>query len=355
MRKQNGGVDKILIMLVLGLTLFGILMLANASTIQAQNYFGDKFFYVKSQIVAAVFGISAFFIATVLPTAFWQKILFPVFLICLLALASVFIPGVGVSALGANRWINIAGFNFQPSEPAKLFLILYSASILTDNRRILPFLFFSALTIFLIIIEPDFGTASVILASVLGVFFASGAPLNFIFLLLPILASVGGLLIWTSGYRRERLLTFLGQLSDPLGSSYHISQILIALSSGGLFGLGFGQSRSKYLFLPETATDSIFAVIAEELGFIGAFGVIVVFVLIITRIFGIAIKTRDKFGKLAAAGIGTWFATQTFVNLGAMTAVLPLTGIPLPFISYGGTSLVTALFAVGIVVGISKK
>lgn len=355
LRAQGHSFDSLLFFAILALTLFGLLMVADASAVEAQNSFGDKFFYVKGQAVAGAVGIIGFLGAIILPLKFWEKMAIPLFFLTLILLLAVFIPGIGVGALGAQRWINIGNFNFQPAELAKLALILYSARFLSTRVRIIPFFVIVAIVFGLVTAEPDLGTASVILATSVAMLFMSGAATLWFFVLFPVLLGLGGLFIWLSDYRRERLLTFFGQVGDPLKSSYHISQVLIALGSGGLLGVGLGQSRAKYLFLPEAAGDSIFAVIAEEFGFLGGAVLLLLFAFIVGRMFIIAARTGDSFGKLATSGVATWIGVQTFINIAAMTATIPLTGIPLPFISYGGTSEVALLVASGIVLGVSRS
>ncbi len=204
-------------------------------------------------------------------------------------------------------------------------------------------------------LEPDLGTAVVLAVTSFLIFFVSGPPVWSIFLVCLLGLASGTGLIFTSEYRRQRLLTFLNPSQDPLGTSYHIRQILIALGSGGIFGVGLGQSRQKYEFLPEVTTDSIFAVIAEEVGFIWAKILILIFLLLIWRGISIAKKAPDEFGRLLALGIISWVGFQTLVNLGSMVALIPLTGVPLPFISYGGSSMVLILTAMGILVNISRQ
>lgn len=355
LRRQSGGFDRLLFVLIIALTLIGLFFVADSSTIQAQSSFGDKFFYIKGQLAAAAVGLCGFLASIFIPLRFWEKLAIPLFLVTLVLLFLVFIPGIGINVLGAKRWINLAGFNFQPAELAKLTLLLYLARALSRETKLIPFFLATLLFTGLIVIEPDFGTASVLMLTSLTMLFMSGASIFLFMVLFPVAAAAGALLVWFSGYRRERLLTFLGQMSDPLTSSYHISQVLLAISSGGILGVGLGQSRAKYLFLPEATTDSIFAIVAEEFGFVGALLFLSVFILIVARMFRIARTTQNPFGKLVAAGVAAWIGIQAFINVAAMTATLPITGIPLPFISYGGTALVIILIASGIVLGISRS
>ncbi|MDP3954860.1 MAG: putative lipid II flippase FtsW [bacterium] len=349
-----GKIDHLLAGLVFGLTIFGILMVYNASVVTAFRDFGDKYYYARQQIISVFIG----FVSLVFLSRFDYKRLqnlSPIFLIgTILLLVVVFLPGVGVSALGARRWLNFGLFSFQPAEMAKLSLILYFSSIFSKKTKLLSFLLVLGLVILLVMFEPDLGTAIILVAASFAIYFASGAKLIPIFGL-SIVGLLGGLaLILTSAYRKARLLTFFDIGQDPLGASYHIRQILIALGSGGIFGVGLGASRQKYEYLPESMTDSIFAVIGEEMGFIGAALVITAFLFIVWRGFKIARDAPDIFSQLVAVGITSWIGVQALVNFASSVALAPLTGIPLPFISYGGSSLIITLAGVGILLNISR-
>jgi len=347
--------DWLIIGLTLGLTIFGIVMVGNASVLKAYQDFGDKFYFLRAQICWALLGIGAFFITSLLNYNFWKKVAIPAIIFSLITLILVLIPRLGISALGARRWLGFGFFSFQPAELAKLSFILYLSSFFSKKKNIWPFLAILGILVGLIMLEPDLGTTVVLAATGLSIYFVSGAPIFAIGLiaLFGILSGVG--LILTSPYRKERLLTFFDPSKDPLGASYHIRQVLIAIGSGGLFGVGLGQSRQKYEYLPEVTTDSIFAIIAEELGFIGAVVLLGLFLLLIWRGFKIAKEAPDEFGKLLAVGVSSWIGFQALINLCSMVALVPLTGVPLPFISYGGSSLVLSLAAMGILVNISKQ
>jgi len=347
--------DWVLVGLVLALTVFGIIMVGNASVVKAFQDFSDKFYYLRLQIYWAVIGLAGFFFASIFDYKHFSKIAVPLMVFVLISLVLVLIPGLGSQVLGARRWLNFGGFRFQPSELAKLAFILYLSLFFSKKRHLMPFLVILSILVGLVMMQPDLGTTVVLAATGLVVYFASGAPLLIIGLLgaTGILAGTG--LILSSSYRKERLLTFLNPGRDPLGASYHIRQILIALGSGGLFGVGLGQSRQKYEYLPEVTTDSIFAVIGEELGFLGGIILIGVFLFLIWRGIKIAKEAPDDFGRLLAIGIVAWVGFQTIINLASMVALVPLTGIPLPFISYGGTSLILTLTAMGILVSISRQ
>jgi len=347
--------DWLLIFLVLGLTIFGVIMVGNASVVEAYRDFGNKFYYFRLQTLWAILGIVAFFVFSFFDYRRLRKLAIPLMIFSLLSLIVVLIPRIGTKVLGARRWLVLGPLTFQPAELAKLSFVLYLASFLSNKRKLLPFLLILGILLGLIMLEPDLGTAVVLAATSLVVYFVSGAPLLSLALVgaIGILGGVG--LIFFSPYRRERLLTFLNPTRDPLGASYHIRQILIAIGSGGWFGVGLGQSRQKYEYLPAVTTDSIFAVIAEELGFIGAAAILAIFLILIWRGMKIAKEAPDEFGRLLAVGITSWIGFQALVNLSAMVALVPLTGVPLPFISYGGSSLVLSLTAMGILVNIAKQ
>ncbi len=347
--------DWFLIILVLGLTIFGLLMIANASVVEAYRDFGDKLYYFKLQLQWAGLGLIGFIFASFFNYRRLKSLAVPLLIASLISLGLVLVPGLGTKVMGAQRWLVVGAFRFQPAELAKLAFVFYLAAFMSQKKSLWPFLILLTLLIGLVILEPDLGTAVIIAATGLVVYFASGAPLIWLGLLgiLGFLAGLG--LIFSSAYRKERVLTFLDPSRDPLGASYHIRQILLALGSGGLFGLGLGQSRQKYEYLPAAATDSIFAIMAEEIGFVGALVIILVFLLLIWRGFKIAKEAPDKFGTLLATGIISWIGFQTLINLSAIVALVPLTGVPLPFISYGGSSLILIMTASGILVNISKQ
>jgi len=347
--------DWFLLGLVLGLTIFGVVMVGNASVVEAYRDFGDQLYYFRLQAQWALFGFLALIVASFFNYRRLKLLATPLMIFTLFSLVVVLMPGVGTQALGARRWLGFGNLNFQPAELVKLAFVLYLASLLSSKKQALPFLILLGIILVLIMLEPDLGTAVIISASGMIVYFASGAPLLAILGIggLGFLAGLG--LILYSPYRKERLMTFLNPARDPLGASYHIRQILIAIGSGGVFGLGLGQSRQKYEYLPAATTDSIFAVIAEELGFVGASLVILAFLFLIWRGIKIAKEAPDEFGRLLATGITSWIGFQALVNLAAMVALVPLTGVPLPFISYGGSSLVLALTGVGILLNISKQ
>lgn len=349
--------DFILGITIILLTVFGILMVYNASSVSAFRDFGDKYYYLKEQL--KWFGIGLLSLGFLSFFDYRKLYFFSPFMlfISIILLAMVFIPGLGVKAYGASRWLNFHFLSLQPSELAKISLVIYLSAWFSgkEKGRLWAFLLLSVFLLALIFLQPDMGTAVVLGTTAIFLYFLSGAPLWHLFSLLPVAVASGLVLIRLSPYRFARLTSFLNPSDDPLGISYHLRQILIALGSGGLWGLGLGQSRQKYAYLPESTTDSIFAIIGEELGFIGATALIIFFLFCLWRGFKIAQNAPDRFGKLLAAGITSWLGIQFFINLAAMVVLIPLTGVPLPFISYGGSSLVVALSGVGILLNISRQ
>ncbi|KKQ28406.1 MAG: Stage V sporulation protein E [Candidatus Roizmanbacteria bacterium GW2011_GWB1_40_7] len=349
-------IDISLLISVIILTFFGLFMIYDVSSFVAFRDFEDKYHYIKDQFLWVVLGFGALTFFSIFDYRRLYALALPILLIALILLTLVFIPGIGVSLLGARRWIDAGAFLLQPAEFVKLGLAIYLAAWFSNKEkgRFPAFLLLMGLVLGLVMIEPDMGTAIVILAEALIIYFLSGASILHFSLAVPLIGFLGYLLIIVSPYRTKRLDTFLNiDLSSE--SSYHVKQILIALGSGGLTGVGLGNSLQKYAYLPEGTTDSIFAIIAEELGFVGAVGLILFFIFIIFRCFRIVVNCRDNFGKLLAGGITTFLAIQIIINLAAQTALVPLTGIPLPFISYGGSALIVDLAAVGILLNISKN
>lgn len=348
-------VDRTFFYLILSLVVIGLIFIADISAPQALNFFGDKFYFFKQQVVWALVGLTAMVVISNINYNFWKKLAVPIFFVAVLLLVAVLIPAISLHALGARRWISIGSINFQPSEIIKLALALYLAKVADSNIK-KPLAFFLPLVLVcgLIMLQPDLGTTLVV--GFIGIIqiFVAGVPI--MYFLGSLLVGVVGvvILILTSPYRRDRLMTFLQVGADPLGKEYHIRQILLAIGSGGVFGLGIGQSKQKYLFLPEASTDSIFAAIAEELGFVGSLALILLFGFFIYRAFKIVQNAPDQFSKILSLGITAWIGGQIVLNISAMTALTPLTGIPLPFFSYGGTSLSMILASCGILLNISR-
>lgn len=332
-------------------------MVFESSNVNAYRDFQDKYYFVKDQLVWVAIGLTGMIVTSLYDYKKYQKHALPLLIGTVIALVLVFIPGIGIKVLGAHRWIGVAGFSLQPAEFAKLTMAIYLSAWFTkkEKGKLTSFLLLVGLVAGLVILEPDLGTSLVILSSAMTIYFISGAPLWHFAMLIP--GGIAGVLALAvaAPYRLRRFTTFLNPMDDPLGAGYHIRQVLIALGSGGLLGLGFGASRQKYEYLPEATTDSIFAIIAEEFGFIGSVIVIVLFVILLSRLIKIVMDAPDRFGMLLGAGIFSVIATQIVLNLGSMTTVFPLTGVPLPFISYGGSNMIVTLISVGILLNIRKQ
>jgi cell division protein FtsW len=365
--------DKPLLIGVILLLLFGVVMVYDASVVYAQGVFGGKYHFLLLQLLWVSLGTVAAFVVYRLGYHYLCRLGVPLLLVSLGLLFLLTWPNIPLlkhllfiphdlydrfvpEIYGARRWLVFPGkLSFQPSELAKFSSILYFSSWLVKKER--PTLLFLLLLILLtglVLLEPDFGTAVVLASIILSIYFVSGVSLLKL-IPLGILGILGGLiLIISSPYRMQRLQTYLNPAAaDPLASGYHIQQVLIALGSGGPLGLGFGQSRQKYEYLPEVMTDSIFAVIGEELGFVGAVVVVSVFAFLLFRGLRVA-AAADDLGKLIAVGATSWLGVQVLVNLAAMTALIPLTGVPLPLISYGGSSTVLVMMAIGLLLSVSR-
>lgn len=362
-RGGSGRPDFVLVVLIAILTVIGLVMVSSASVVMSRSIDGGSNSVFISQAIWAAVGLVSLFIFSKIDYRLWAKISPILLVVSILLLIAVFLPGLGFEHNGATRWINLGFATLQPSELIKLTLILFLASwfekkgddVRDFTKGTLPFLVIVGVIAGLIMFQPDMGTASVIVSTAGIMFLLAGASVTHLFGLVLTAAAFIWALIASAPYRLERLMTFMNPSSDSSGAGYQIKQALVAVGSGGLFGLGFGRSRQKFNYLPEAATDSIFAVIAEELGFIRAGLIILVILLFVLRGYKIAKEAPDAFARLVAAGITTWVAAQSFINILAILGLMPLTGVPLPFISYGGTSLVMLLAACGILLNISKN
>lgn len=363
--RSSGVLDRPLLLAIFALLGIGLLMIASAGVAYGKVRFGDEYFFLKQQSLGLVVGITSLFIVSRIDYHLFRKFVVPLFFLAVALLVMVFIPGVGTTVYGAARWIELGPLSFQPSEVMKLAIILYLAAWLSGKQQVknnadffegyVPFVAILSLVGFLIIKQPDTGTLGLIFCIALTIFFVSGARLSYIFF--TILGGIAtlALLIRLAPYRMERFLVFLNPDHDPLGSGYQLNQALMALGSGGWLGVGLGQGRQKFNYLPEPVTDSIFAVLGEEVGFIGVVVVVTLFLFVAWRGLRIAQRAPDMFGRLVAVGIISWIFIQAMINTMAISGIIPLTGIPLPFISYGGTSLAVLLTAIGILLNISKQ
>ena len=363
--KKEQKADNYLIGAISALIIIGLIMIASAGVIYSETRFGDGYYFFKHQLLYGVLpGFIALFIFQKVDYHFWKKAATPFFFLAVIGLFLVFVPGVGSKIYGASRWLQLGPFSFQPSEMAKLASILYFAAWLESrgsekikdiSEGFLPFLGILGLVSVLIIKQPDTGTMGVIALTATSIFFVSGAKFGHLFSM-GIFGSLGlWILIKLEPYRFDRILAFMDPGADPQGIGYQITQALLAVGSGGLLGSGLGNSRQKFNYLPEPVGDSIFAVIAEEIGFLGSMVIISLILFFAFRGLKVARYAPDVFGRLVAVGITMWVVLQAFINIGANIALIPLTGIPLPFISYGGTSMIFLMSAIGILLNISKQ
>lgn len=352
--KQKHTLNRNFLIFILMMVMVGLIAIADVSAPQSLNMFNDKFYLFKQQAVWALIGFGALFVSSQIKYTFWEKIATPLFLLSVILLLVVLLPHVGFSTLGARRWIVAGPINFQPSEIVKFTLVIYLAKVASRKKSSLSYFLPMIIIGGLIMLQPDLGTTLVVMIIGISQIFVS--EVNMLYFLGFVAAGViGGIpIILLSPYRKERLLTFLQMAQDPLDSSYHIRQVLLALGSGGIFGVGLGASKQKFLFLPEASNDSIFAVIAEEVGLIGSVVIIGMFAYFVMKALNIAKTAPDTFSKVLCVGIAAWIGGQAFLNIASMVALVPLTGIPLPFISYGGSSLVMILTACGILLNVTR-
>lgn len=355
-------IDLVMVTVIMLLLIVGLLMVFSSSFVAAEQEFGDAFYYFKRQLVWAVLGLAGMFFLSQVQYRHWKPLAKILLIITLAMLVLVIIPGIGIHVGGSRRWLGAGPLRIQPSEAAKLGLVIffssYFASRSEEVRRFWPvapvFAGVLGAAFILVMRQPDLGTGIAIAGTLTVMLFLAGARMRH--LLLIGAAAVPPLvwLIFSKGYRMRRILAFINPEADPLDSGFNIIQSLYALGSGHLFGVGYGASRQKFFYLPEQHTDFIYSILGEELGFIGAGLVIVLFLLFAWRGYRVALSAPDAFGCLLAAGITTMIGLQAAINIAVATGSVPVTGIPLPLVSYGGSSLLFTLLGVGILLNISK-
>jgi len=360
---MKGTPDLVLLLALIALIALGSLMLASASLVLGIDLHGDPYFFARHQFLFGILpGFGALLVTLFIPYHVWRRAVIPLLALVIVLLILVFIPPFRFSYGGASRWVHVGPVTVQPAEFAKLGVILYLAALLSSREKavrsaretLMPFIIVVGLVSVLIALQPDVGTLAVVAGAAILTYYAGGARK------FHLLAILGGamaallLLIRIAPYRLARFTTFLHPELDPRGIGYQVHQALLAIGSGGLWGLGFGRSRQKFRYLPEPAGDSIFSIAAEELGFLRMLVLLALYAFIIFRGYRIARDAPDTFGRLLAAGITSWFFVQAVVHIGANLALTPLTGIPLPFVSYGGSALVIALGGAGILLNISR-
>jgi cell division protein FtsW len=353
-----------LLLAVIALTAIGLVMVYSASSVRSYFSSADPAAQGLEQLVWAGIGIAGLLVAMRIDFRHLRYLAIPIYVITLVLLVAVLVPGIGSEINGSRRWIIIPGVgSLQPSEFAKLAVVLYLAHWLdrrgTEARSfwngIIPFAMLVAPGFFLIAMQPDLGTAGVYVVVAIGIFFMAGANLLYLTAIGTGVMAVAWAMINATGYQLERIRTFLDPFRDPLDGGYNTIQALLALGLGGITGLGLGESRQKFLYLPAPSTDFIFAIIGEEWGLVGTLTVLALFVVIAYQGYRIAITAPDTFSGLVACGITTWLVIQACINMMVVTALLPVTGIPLPFISAGGSALTINLAAIGILLSISRE
>ncbi|GAB7386761.1 stage V sporulation protein E [Bacillaceae bacterium] len=362
---QRGIPDFFLLFLTLLIVGFGITMVYSSSTIIAiNNYNGDYMYFVRKQTLSAAIGFFLLLVAMNVPYQVYKKLFLFIMLGSVALLALVFIDGIGVETkLGVRSWIGIGPFTLQPAEFAKLGIIIYLSALIAKkkdkmqdfSRGLLPALLVTALFFALIMLQPDFGTAALLLMTALTVIYCGGAKLKHLLLLSVPVVLFAIIVIAKEPYRLARITAFLDPWQDALKTGFNLIHSYYAISHGGISGVGFGKSIEKFLYLPNPQTDFIFSVMAEELGFIGVFIFFLFYLALLWRILLIALRCKDPFANLVGIGIFAMIAIQALINVGGVTGSIPLTGVPLPFISYGGSSLMANLLAIGIVLSISRE
>jgi len=354
--------DTILFASVAALVAIGLVMVFSASSATAYADYGDVAFYVKRQFIWLIVGLIAAFAAYRMD---YQKLKKPapyLLLAAAIALVLVFVPHIGLGANGGRRWIGFSAVSLQPSEFAKLALVVYLAAVLSVRgeritslaRGLFPLCVPVLILAVLVLKEPDMGTASLLIFTAFAMFFAAGARLSHLVAIALVTVPFAALTVLASPYKRARVFAFWDPWKDPQNTGFHIVQSLLALGSGGIFGVGLGASRAKFFYLPEQYTDFIFSVLGEELGLIGALAVVALFVVFAYRAIKIAIAAPDRFGYFLAIGCTAVIVIQAFVNIGVVTSSWPVTGVPLPFISFGGSSLIVNLIAVALIANVGR-
>ena len=359
-------IDPVLLTLVSVLLLGGLVVLASASITISDNATGNPFFYLERQVVAAVIGIAAGLTCLFIPMSVWQTLGFPMLLLGLALLTVVLLPGIGYEVNGAQRWVRIGIMNLQVSEPARLCLLIYVAGYAVRQEKALrerfvgflrPMLVLSIACV-LLLAEPDFGAAIVLLATALVMLFVAGARIRDFIVFFSAAVVAMATLALTSPYRLNRLTGFMDPWADPYNSGFQLTQSLIAIGRGEWFGVGLGDGVQKLFYLPEAHTDFVFAVFAEEFGLLGSVVLITLFLALLWRVFKLAMRAADAerfFEAYLAIGLGTWLGLQAFINVGVNMGLLPTKGLTLPLISYGRSSLIVALAAIGLLLRIHHE
>ena len=359
---RPGPPDYLMLVTVAVLVIMGLLAVYSSSFAVGYHEYGDTNYFVLRQAVFAIVGFGALVFFMYVDYNRLRALSVPMLLAALLGLLLVLIPGIGVERNGAARWLEFGPASVQPSEFAKLAVLVYIAAWLASRGQqiskfslgFVPFVLLLSVVGALIISEPDMGTAIIVVLTASTLFFVAGAPLTHLGLLLGGGAAVSYLMVITMEYRLDRILSFTNPHSDPEGLGFQVIQLLVALGSGGPLGLGWTESRQKNLYVPGAHTDGVFAIMGEELGFVGLMVILAVFAFFVYRGLRVTVRSRDRFAQLLAIGVISWIAFQTLINIAGITRTIPLTGVPLPFLSYGGSALISVMAACGILLGLSR-
>ncbi len=341
----------------------GLMMVLSASSVEAMRSYGGAWVFFQRQVVWVLLGALGLVAAAAVDYRHWRRLVVPLVVGSFVLLALVLIPGVGISAGGSTRWLGAGWLRVQPSELAKLAVLLFGADLLDrrvgqvhDSRAVLrPMALTTGLLAVLVLLQPDMGTAMLIVLIVLALLFIGEVPLSTMAAIGAATALGALALAKVEGYRWARVLSFRDPFGDPTNTGYQLSQSLVALGTGHVGGVGLGASRAKWGFLPNAHTDFIFAIVGEELGLVGTILVVALFVAFAILGVRVAVRAPDRFGTLLAGGVTAWVSTQAVVNMGAVIGLLPITGVPLPFVSFGGSSLVVTMVATGILVNIARQ
>jgi cell division protein FtsW len=361
--KEHGGYDYLLLIPTLLLLGFGLVAIYSASSFLAEHKMGDPYFYLKRQGMFCLFGLCLMIFAKNTPTWVYQKVVYPLLLVSFILLGLLLLPGYGVKVGGASRWLRFAGYSFQPSELAKLALAVYIAYSLAKkgpnmaffSRGILPHLIVAGAAITLILFQPDLGTSIIIGCWLLLLLFVGGVKIRHLIGLVLVSMPVLLWLIWRADYRLKRWWAFLNPWEDPQGLGFQIIHSFLAFGSGGIFGVGLGNSKQKLFYLPEPHTDFILSVVAEELGLVGLGTLVTLFGILVVRGIKIALDAPDMYSSYLALGISSLLGLQVLINMGVVMGLLPTKGLTLPLISYGGSSLVISLLSIGILLNIASR
>lgn len=355
--------DYLLLIPTLVLMGLGLVEVYSASSFVAEHKLGDSYYYLKRQAVFCLLGLGVMITAKNIPAALYMRLVYPLLFLSLVSLGLVFVPGLGMKAGGATRWLRVGGFSFQPAEFAKLSLALYVAYSLAKkgphmavfSKGFIPHLLIGGLFILPIMFQPDMGTAIIIWCWLMVLLFVGGVRITHLLSLVLLCVPVLVWLVFRADYRWKRWLAFLNPWDDPQGLGYHIIHSFLAIGSGGISGVGLGNSKQKLLYLPEPHTDFILSIVAEELGLVGVAVVIILFSVLVMRGIQVALEASDMYSSYLALGISCLMGLQVVINMAVVMGLLPTKGLTLPLMSYGGSSLVISLFGIGVLLGISAR